>query len=398
MNRQSYPLIPNQQEYLQNKKVISIHSEDRDITKYPSSANFEIELPQDYLNVEGVKLLTWAFPSNYSVFTSARQNIQLAFKITNAYNPGEHGLFSPLQSAIFAALYTNKENNYLITIETGFYNPTQMAMELQNKMNESVNKYVMNYIAATDPSLSPSYKSYDKFVVVYNSVNQRLWFGNTTDEFIMINTDANVYAGQIKHSACLDYTTLPQYSNWGLPAYLGFTRLNVPSITTVIPPRFYYGDVVQSGDNGFWLIPDTSLPGSSVYYLAAPLKINLMGDSHFYMEIDGLNNLDETCPYAMSKFTTHTNETNGVVNSAFAKIPVCTAPISQWFDQGSDSFKWFNPPAERIRKLKIRFRYHTGELVDFGFFDWSFSIEMLMLTPQINRKYHAPMPEIHSRM
>ena len=391
----SRPLIPNQHEYTQNKKMVSIHSEDRDMIKYPSSASFEIELPQDYLNVEGVKLLTWAFPSNYSVFTSVRMNVDLAFKITSAYNPGEHGLYSPLQSTIFAALYSNAGNNYLITVEEGFYNPTQMAMEMQNKMNESVNKYVMEYIMTNDPSIASAYESYDRFVVVYNSVNQKLWFGNTTDAFTMINLDTSVYGGQKKYNdTCASGATIPQYANWGLPSYLGFTRMNVSSNASVIPPRFYYGDVSQSGDDGFWLIPDQSLPGSTVQYLKAPLKINLMGDSHFYIEIDGLNNLDETSPYSLSKFTTHTNETNGIVNSAFAKIAVCTAPISQWFDRSNDNFKWFNPPAERIRKLKIKIRYHNNELVSFGHFDWSISLEFMMLTPQINRKYHATMPEI----
>lgn len=391
----SRPLIPNQHEYFQNKKVVTIHSEDRDMVKYPSSASFEIELPQDYVNVEGVKLLTWAFPSNYSVFTAIRNNIDLVFKITSAYNPGEHGLYSPIQSAIFAGLYANAGANYLITVEEGFYNPTQMAMEMQNKMNESVNAYLMQFIIANYPLLQPEYTTYAKFVVVYNSVNQKLWFGNTSDAFTMVNTEASVYENQQKYNVvCSSHSTIPQYANWGLPAYLGFTRMNVSSHGSIIPPRFYYGDVAQSGDNGFWLIPDQTLPGSSVQFLVTPLKINLMGDAYFYIEIDGMNSLDETSPYSLSKFTMHTNETNGIVNSAFAKIAVCTTPISQWFDRSNDYYKWFNPPAERIRKLKIKIRYHNNELVSFGHFDWSLSLEFMMLTPQINRKYHAVMPEI----
>jgi hypothetical protein len=391
----SRPLIPNQQEYLLNKRVVSIHSEDRDMIKYPSSASFEIELPQDYTNVEGIKLLSWAFPSNYNVFSSIRNNIDLAFKITSAYNPGEHSFYSPIQSAIFAGLYANAGNNYVITVETGFYNPTQMAMEMQNKMNESVNKYLLGFITANYPALQSAYNTYEKFVVVYNSVNQKLWFGNTTDAFTMINTEASVYESQKRYNdVCASRSFIPQYANWGLPSYLGFTRDNVSSKGSVVPPRFYYGDVLQSGDNGFWLIPDATLPGSVVQYLVAPLKINLMGDAYFYIEIDGLNSLDETSPYSLSNFTTHTNETNGIVNSAFAKIAICTTPISQWFDRSNDNYKWFSPPAERIRKLKIKIRYHNNELVSFGHFDWSLSLEFTMLTPQINRRYNLTIPEV----
>jgi hypothetical protein len=393
----SRPLIPNEREYLQHRKVVSIHSEDRDMVKFPSSASFEIELPQDYVNVEGVKLLSWAFPSNYSVFTSVRKNIDLVFKITDAYNPGDpaHGLYSPIQSAIFAGLYANAANNYFLTIEEGFYNPSQMAMEMQNKMNESVNKYLIGYIATNYPALQSQYVTYERFVVVYNSVNQKLWFGNKTDAFTMINVDDSVYGVHRKYKdTCSSRGTLPQYANWGLPAYLGFNRVDALSSGSIIPPRFYYGDVVQSGDDGFWLIPDTTLPGSIVQYLVAPFKINLMGDAYFYIEIDGLNGLDETSPYSLSNFTMHTNETNGIVRSAFAKIAVCTTPISQWFDRSNDNYKWFSPPAERIRRLKIKIRYHDNELVSFGHFDWSLSLEFRLLTPQINRKYHAVMPEI----
>ena len=138
----------------------------------------------------------------------------------------------------------------------------------------------------------------------------------------------------------------------GASGTLGNTITNTTLIYQQVP-RFYYGDAVPlSGDNGYWLLP--SLPNAKVYFLQAPLKINCMGQAYMYMEIDGLNCIDETSPYNLSKFTAHTNETNGIVNSSFAKIPIPTTPISQWFDNDSGPYKYFNPPAERIRKLKER--------------------------------------------
>ena len=53
----NHPIIPNSQEYTIYKQYVSIHSEDRDIKKYPSSSMFEIELPQDYLNISSVKFI-----------------------------------------------------------------------------------------------------------------------------------------------------------------------------------------------------------------------------------------------------------------------------------------------------------------------------------------------------
>jgi len=65
----NHPLIQNTNSYSYEQKFISIHSEDRDISKFPNSALFEIELPQDYLNVVSARLSSWSFPANYNVFS-----------------------------------------------------------------------------------------------------------------------------------------------------------------------------------------------------------------------------------------------------------------------------------------------------------------------------------------
>jgi hypothetical protein len=107
------------------------------------------------------------------------------------------------------------------------------------------------------------------------------------------------------------------------------------------------------------------------------------------MEMDGQNLIDETAPYNISAFTLTTNQTNGIVNSAFAKLAIPTTPISQWFDASDGGpYKYFNPPAERIRKLKIKFRYHNNLLVNFNSFEISFMIEFCILRPQNERSYN----------
>jgi hypothetical protein len=128
-------------------------------------------------------------------------------------------------------------------------------------------------------------------------------------------------------------------------------------------------------------------PSATVYFLEAPYKINFMGPDHIYMEIDGMNCIDETVPWNLSEFTAHNSQTNGIVNSAFAKIPVPSTPLSQWFDRDAISYKFWNPPAERISKLKIKLRYHNGQLVSFGQFNYSFMIEFNVLNPQQERSY-----------
>ena len=407
----THPLIPNANQYYIERKYVSIHSEDRDILKYPNSSEFEIELPQDYLNVHSAKLSTWSFPANYNVFSPLNFNIAMTFKFIKLYNPGEHGYADPLTEAIFAGLYSLIGNQYIVRIETGFYNPSQMATELTNKFNESVSNILIEFFTNT-PAYNYAlalFTGYNRFNIVYNSVGQRLWFGNTADQFEITNNYINQFNEDNVGTQCIRRNQLPSLADWGLPAYLGFTRCSTMSLSAAEVeatmnnanniiygynpeiinvsgdvPRFYYGDV-NPGDNGFWLVP--SLPGATVYFLQAPAKINFMGPSYIYLDIDGLNCIDETSPYNMSQFTLHTNETNGRVNSSFAKIPITTTPIAQWFDSEQAPYKHFNPPAERIRKLKCRLRYHNGQKVDFGLFDYSFMIEFTLLRPQNERKY-----------
>ena len=401
----NHPLINNANQYYYEKKYISIHSEDRDVDKYPNSAIFEIELPQDYVNVASARLYSWSFPANYSVFSVFNYNVTMTFKLTKLYNPGEYNTSNVLSEGIFAALYNNLDFEYIVLIESGFYNPTQMARELSNKFNEAVTNVINTFF---DNNLEYAeaknlFVAYNRFKVVYNSVSQKLWFGNTADKFVLTNDSKLYLKKELVDSSCFRRNALPQFTDWGLPAYLGFTRcpayaLNADDTIKIQTyasgtetalenqktPRFYYGDV-GDGDNGYWLLP--SEPGSSVYFIEAPFKISFMGPAYFYMEIAGLNCIDETIPWNLSNYTVHNSGNNGVVNSSFAKIAIPSTPISQWFDEDTAPYKYFNPPAERIRKLSIRLRYHNGQNVDLGQFEYSFMLEFNLLTPQQQRSY-----------
>jgi hypothetical protein len=409
----NHPIIPNANQYFLEKKYITICSEDRDILKYPNSSEFEIELPQDYLNVASARLYSWCFPANYDVFSLSNNNITMSFKFNKLYNPGEHMFSDILSEGIFAALYYNLNYEYIINIEPGYYSPQQITTELTNKFNEQVTTVILNFFASPQGSsysaAASLFTNYNRFIIVYNSVQQCLWFGNSCDKFTLTN-NSNIYTNlnQINtYDKCiLNKNTLQETSNWGLPYNLGFTRClseshNVSEIQSVYSqyelqtsidinnglPRFFYGNINIAGDNGYWL-STTGFPGATPYFLKAPNKINFIGPSHIYMEVAGLNCIDETSPYNISKFTLTSNETNGVPNSCFAQIPIPTTPMSVWFDGDySGPYKYFNPVAERIRRLKIKFRYHNGQLINFGNGPYNFMLEFCLLKPQQHRKY-----------
>jgi len=399
----NHPLIPNANQYMFEKQFISIHSEDRNQLKYPSASDFEIELPQDYCNVQGVRLDSWSFPSNYYVFSQSQNNISFIFQITDPYNPSDYMVEDPMLTVICDALWAYKGQPFVAIIEEGFYNPYQIITELTNRMNSAVSVVIANYMKINAPDLLTQFNQsggYEQFVVAYNEVGQRLWFGNKSSNFIINNGSPLYVFDSFNDSNCVKQQ-YPDFANWALPAYLGFSRCDATTSTSSdgIYPRFYYGDANIPGDNGFWLTPDTQYLGTNanipVYYLEAPYKVNMLGQAYFYMEIEGMNVIDEMIPFAVNRFTTTTNGTTGVVKSAFAKIPVTTTPLSQWYDNENNAVKIYNPPAERIRKLKIKIRYHNGVLVEFGTTDYSFLLEFTLLRPQNKRDYTTFTPETY---
>jgi len=405
----NHPIIKNSNQYFLEKKYISIHSEDRDITKYPISSEFEILLPQEYLNVASAKLYSWSFPANYNVFSIINYNILMSFKFLELYNPGENGNPDQLTYYIFAALYEYMINdtNIQITIDHGFYNPHQMATELTNKFNQTVTNIINVYLNDPNNSVPNNIKTeflaYTRFTIAYNSVAQKLFFGNNADRFILTNELAASITSNIVNQTCISRNLLPELVNWGLPSYLGFTRCNATAytvseynellnenafITNLLNvntsiPRFFY----DAHNDGIWIEPDLTLIGSTIYYLQAPFKISFMGPSYLYMEIDGWNCIDETSPYNLSLYTIQTNKRNSIVNSSFAKIPIPTTPISQWFDNDMGPYKYWNPVAEKISKIKVKFRYHNGLLAEFGQYAYSFMIELNILKPQQEKIY-----------
>lgn len=414
---QNHPLQQNSQNYLAYKKFVSIHSEDRDILSYPNSSEFEIELPEDITNISTIKLADWAFPSNYNTFSVLNSNVTMTFKFISIYNINSEDPIYDLERAIHDALISYN-NNYYVTIEEGFYNPSQLAKEVTNKMNEAVTRVVIDYLVSIgSTTLLNTFTSsggYNRFIVVYNNVSEKIWFGNSADSFELLNeTIFKANTCNVNELLLCKRNSVPDFSNWGLPGNLGLTRCDTQSIP---PPnliidettravdtnyivsnnymRFYYGDITTTNDNGFWLTPATDLSGNIllgaiVQFIESPYKINLFGPSYIYMELFKYNCIDETQPYNISNFTLTTNETNGIVNSAFAKIPIVSTPISQYYDGPANSYKFFNPPVERIRRLKFRLRYHNGELVNFGTFEYSFTLEFTTLLPMMNRTVNS---------
>jgi hypothetical protein len=343
------PLINRDQTYVLDRKLITIHSEDRDISKWKFSNNFEIVLPEPINNVQSLRLIEVSMPANLYTFSNKYQNTKL--RITSG-----------------AVTST-------ITISEGFYSPEQLANELTNKINQAFTGVLFN--------------------VFYNSVTQKIWFGNTTDTFTLNFDEEIPYTFT---DECKPPIVFNQYANWGLPSYLGFEKKQYSSTTVTPNPKTF--DYVT--------VPSTSWNNSAgvpiQYAVEAPSTVCIMGERCLYMDVEKYNTMDELYPYTESVIDTN-NKTNynfstysGKVNSAFAKIPINAQYDKLIFDSRTlflNNFAHYEPPIERIAKLKFTFRFHDGRLVDFHDCQFDFTLEFNCLKNEIGKVYNVRVPHTY---
>ena len=147
---QNHPLIPREQTFFLDRKLVSFHSYDRDIKKWPNANNFEIILPESLDNVQSIRLDTISIPNNQYVFSNENQNTKLSFSLE---------------------AYSSNQKVLSITIADGTYTAEELALEIQTKMNSEV---------AKDESVA-----YDNFRVKYNSSTNTIWFGNVHQRFVL---------------------------------------------------------------------------------------------------------------------------------------------------------------------------------------------------------------------
>ena len=161
------------------------------------------------------------------------------------------------------------------------------------------------------------------------------------------------------------------------------------------------GHQIPDNEPGCWEVVDDHVVDLDHYDLSNNLAIcnlDILGDDVIYMEVDRYNSIDELEPYVCNTSGWFNNDYNGKVNSAFAKIPIACTPFSQIFDSRNaflTNVSHYNPPIERIRKLRFTFRYHDGRLVDFRCLPFDFSLEFNMLKDEQIRAALVRVPPLY---
>ena len=190
-------------EFNNNTKIISIDSDDRDITKYPYSNNFEIICPESYSNVYSIKLLNFSIPSSIYNISEYLQNNKLYI------------------------------DNSLIIIEDGCYNSDKLVQV----SNIELSNNLLNHIKCH-----------------FNNSTQKITFeSNNSQNFVLDFTKIINY----NHSKNCNYNIYNQHSNWGLGAVLGFKKIKYQNNNSYISDNqvnIYNYDTIYLEINNFNLL------------------------------------------------------------------------------------------------------------------------------------------------
>jgi len=369
---QNHPLIQREQNYFVDRKLVTIHSLDRDINKWSNANHFEVELPQNLVNVTSLRLVSAEFPSNMYTFTNNYQNTKFTFSI-------QEDISGSTAEKTALADYDASAGTFTVEIPEGFYKPCQLVKELESNLN----KYVTEILTSIYGGSLPTGYVYNQFRVFYDEPRHKIYIINLRDNFTLLMGEQVTY----DNLPCNQSSVFGQYANWGLPYNLGYNKEEYVSEEISHDLAFFWDPKIFE--------PSTDNASGTVKYSKSVNCIDIYGRNAIYMELDKYNSMDEIVPYSTSTSSTFNNDYSGCVNSAFAKIHMLGYPFSTVIDSKNSflqNITFLKVPVPTIRKMKFTFRYHDGTLVDFKNLPFSFVIEANQLLDEQKRgySYHAP--------
>ena len=316
-NKENKETAPNNSCYTPpsfSTRMVTFHTEDRDILKYPNENLFEVSLPSVIKNTMSIELFDITLPTFYYNISEYLQNTKMWFSIPFYFT-------DPIE----------------LTIPSGYYTYSDLSAELTKQLNDVTTSKLYSLGIYVLPSTQ-----YTFFSVTYNDVERKFTFHNTQDKFILWFDIKSTYDNC--HFDCWK-----MLNNWGLGYNLGF-----------------YKKIYEA-------VLDPSNPSSNIYIVTSPKIAEIDIYNTIYMEIDTFNWIDEIKPYSISTTDFYNNDFNGNVNNAFAKLVLSTESKSYI---PVKKFKRILPHVvEKIGRLKFKFRYHNGILVDFEHQPFNFSLK-----------------------
>ena len=367
-------------------KCVAISTNDRDINKWKTQNHFEVVLPQYIKNIVSMRISKLTLPAYFYNFCHQYQNTKFQFRLKPSTLIPQNDIH---EMKYYEILALNQNKHFEITIPDGLYCCSGLATVIENLMNNAVTDFLKKY---TD--IPEMYKTYDFFKCFNDDVKKKIWFGNTRDAFVFS------FENQINYSNnCNNKIVFNDYSNWGLPYYLGFekNKYNSSSSKQTLYLNYYSDDgeknwlspyVHEKPDDGSG-DPDYSDVKYLCHYIDSPFPIKLNPLNNMYIEINRYNTCDELMPYSDSTTSTYNNDYSGKVNAFFENVPITLSSSNTINTFSKNDYlinkNVFSNPIERIKKLEFKFRTHNGLLINFNNSEFEFVMEFETLNNHIKK-------------
>jgi hypothetical protein len=308
-------------------RMVTIHTDDRDVLKYPFENAFEVVLPAVIKHAISVELFDISLPTVY-------YNVSTHFQNTKMWVSVPLYFIAPIE----------------VEVPSGRYTPDQLCAELTLQLNGAMSAKLYAVGAFSSPSTQ-----YTKFSVTYSGVTRKVSFLNTEDEYVLHFDSRSEYAQ--------DDPGVPRFESWkllkhwGLGYILGFYKLAYAV---------------------------TRANGGSTLAVTSPAMADVEVPTTIYMDLDPFNWIDEVSPFSIATTDSYNGDFNGRVNNSFAKLVLSTTTTATTTGSNANGygyvpvkkFKRVLPQTvEKVGRLKIKFRYHTGMLVDFQQQGFDFSLK-----------------------
>lgn len=300
-------------------RMVTIHTDDRDVLKYPFENAFEVILPAVIKHAISVELFDISLPTVYYNISTHLQNTKLRLSVPLYFT-------APIE----------------VEVSSGRYSPEELCAELTLQLNQAMTAKLYAVGAFSSPSTQ-----YAKFSVIYNAITQRVSFLNTEDEFVLRFDIPSEYA---QDPGMPRFESWKLLKHWGLGYNLGFNKIPY--------------EVTRANSNS---ISSLGITSSKMADIKVPTTI--------YMDLDPFNWIDEVSPFSIATTDSYNGDLGGRVNNSFAKLVLSTGSNANWYVPVKKFKRVLPQTVEKVGRLKIKFRYHTGMLVDFQQQGFDFSLK-----------------------
>ena len=359
-------IIQNNTNFMIERKLVSIHSNDRDYSKYPNSNQFHIKLGSQFDNVQSVRLVDYQFPKKMYVFSDNYCNTKFDIYYEADGKPiigaSSHDFSKEdakiIKEGLSINLTTVKFKKLTVVIPEGNYTLPQLNAILNNKIPTTI------------------------LTCDYSDIENKLYFQSADDKKFFFDFKNQPSYDNVNSGVKL--TIFNQHINWGAGYHLGFSKNYIFSKISTAVIQYQKDNSVSASEQ---------IAQNKIYIISEnPLLIE--SDPVIYLDIDKLNQMDEIIPYSERTTSRYNDNSSYKNNGAFAKINMSNAAYAYNPSKIKDVF-YSDTPIKSLDRLEIKVRHHDGRLVDFRNKEYSMVLEINCLRDKYDNGKRVNVPKFY---